>query len=90
MQTLQNVIESPSAYHVGIHGNLIYAERLVPMPTPAARDMPSAFPTTTVVIGGTKGLGLEYIKEVNVREAISNRFTSEGDISFCHGVDKMR
>ena len=76
MQTLQNVLESPSMYHVSIQGKNIYAERLVPMPTPVARHITSTFPTTSVVTGGTKGLGLEYVQQVNVHEAIRNGITS--------------
>ena len=36
------------------------------MPMPMDRDIASMFTSTTIVTGGTQGLGLEYIKEVNV------------------------
>ena len=64
MQSFGNMLNNPLGQHVKMQGNFVCAERLVPMPIPIDRDAGSNFPAVTIVTGGTKGLGIEYIKEV--------------------------
>ena len=58
------MLNNPLGHHVRMQGDFVCAERLVPMPIPIYRNAGSEFPAVTIVTGGTKGLGMEYIKEV--------------------------
>ena len=71
MQMLEDILADPLAYHIDIQGKLVYTECLNPMPMLVARNMTSMLPSTTIVTGGTKGLGLEYIKEVSQAEPLT-------------------
>lgn len=49
---------------MALHNGRVYVERLVKAPDPAQRPLEPNHGKTIVVTGGTKGLGLEYTKQV--------------------------
>ena len=69
--SLQAALEQqPAEYALAFHHGLTYAQRLVTAPEPAARAGTAPHPDmTTVITGGTKGLGLEYAREAATRGA---------------------
>ena len=66
-------MDEPYGYHFGLQGQLLCVERLITRPRPCLRFLPVQFihmSQTIVVTGGTKGLGLEYLREVSVGEQL--------------------
>ena len=68
---LQAALEQqPAEYALALHHGLMFAQRLMTAPEPAARAATTPRPDmTTVVTGGTKGLGLEYARTAAARGA---------------------
>ena len=63
--------QKPAEYALALHHGLVYAQRLVVAPEPAARiDTSHLRPTmTTVITGGTKGLGFDFSRNAATRGA---------------------
>ena len=93
MQSFLTVLNTSLGQHVRMQGDLVCAERLVPMPVPVDRDAGYEVSAVTIVTGGTKGLGMEYIKEVMSVQSSSPKQTTNhsgnGNIMevFCYGLD---
>ena len=66
--TVQAALEQqPADYALALHHGLVFAQRLVPALKPAARIATGHCPDmTTVVTGGTKGLGLDFARTAAV------------------------
>jgi len=65
LQVLRLAVERSGEQRVAIHHNRWYGERLVPAPDAAQRNTEPAENRTIIVSGGSKGLGLEYTKQVS-------------------------
>lgn len=66
-------MDEPHGYHFGLQGQLLCVHRLITRPRPCLRFLPVHFihmSQTIVVTGGTKGIGLEYLREVRVGEKL--------------------
>ncbi len=68
---LQAALEQqPAEYALALHHGLVFAQRLVTAPQPAARNCSAHRPDmTTVITGGTKGLGLNVARDAASRGA---------------------
>ena len=58
-------MDGSGEYFLGLRCGRVYAERLVPQPTPAPRafGLAAQQETCTMVTGGTGGLGLAFTKQ---------------------------
>lgn len=57
------MVEGSREYCLALRHGRLYAERLVPSPQPRLRPVRhSTLPSTTIVSGGAKGLGLEHTR----------------------------
>ena len=68
---LQSALEQqPAEYALALHHGLMFAQRLTAAPQPAARTCTAHRPDmTTVITGGTKGLGLNLARDAAARGA---------------------
>ena len=65
LQVLRSIVERSGERCVALHNGRVYVERLVRAPDPAQRPLEPNHGKTIVVTGGTKGLGLDYTKQVS-------------------------
>lgn len=65
LQVLRSAVERSGEQCVAIHHNRWYGERLVPAPDAVQCITKPTINRTVIVSGGSKGLGLEYTKQVS-------------------------
>ncbi len=67
LQVLRAVIDKSGERCVAIHNNRLFCERLVAAPEAVHRVSEPSKAKTIIVTGASKGLGLEYSKQVSIK-----------------------